>query len=156
MEEKAGSSHVDFACNYQHFMLKYYHILFLFGVYIMTIRDIVDLLGCEVCCCDEHLDSEVHTACGSDMMSDVLAFVKDQAVLLTGLLNPQVVRTAEMMDIICIVFVRGKKPDDSVVRLAEQRGIVVLATCDRMFEACGKLYQHGLQGGKTDETAAGR
>jgi predicted transcriptional regulator len=121
----------------------------------MTIRDIAALLGCEICCCEENLDSEVHTACGSDMMSDVLAFVKDQAVLLTGLLNPQVVRTAEMMDIICIVFVRGKKPDDAVVKLAEQRGIVVLATGDRMFEACGKLYQHGLQGGKT-EAPAGR
>jgi predicted transcriptional regulator len=122
----------------------------------MTIHDIADLLSCEVCCCDEHLGSEVHTACGSDMMSDVLAFVKDQAVLLTGLLNPQVVRTAEMMDIICIVFVRGKKPDESVVNLAKQRGIVVLATEARMFEACGKLYQHGLQGGRTDLPAAER
>ena len=69
------------------------------------------------------LDAEVHTACGSDMMSDVLAYVKDQSVLLTGLVNAQVVRTAEMMDMLCIVFIRGKRPDDAIIRLAQQRGI---------------------------------
>lgn len=113
----------------------------------MTIRDIAELLDCKVLCCEDHLNSEVHTACGSDMMSDVLAFVKDQAVLLTGLLNPQVVRTAEMMDIICIVFVRGKKPDEAVVELAAEKGISILSTEARMFEACGKLYEKGLRGG---------
>lgn len=118
----------------------------------MTIRDIVSLLECEVLCCEEALDNEVHTACGSDLMSDVLAFVKDQAVLLTGLLNPQVVRTAEMMDIICIVFVRGKTPDQTVIDLAKQKSIVVLSTSERMFTACGKLYQNGLNGGAIDES----
>ena len=106
----------------------------------MTIKDISNLLKCEVLCCEDRLGSEVHTACGSDMMSDVLAYVKDQAVLLTGLLNPQVVRTAEMMDIICIVFVRGKAPDRAVIDLAVEKGIVILSTKERMFEACGKLY----------------
>ena len=114
----------------------------------MTIGDIAKLLDCEVLCCHEELESEVHTACGSDMMSDVLAFVKDQAVLLTGLLNPQVVRTAEMMDIICIVFVRGKKPGSDVIKLAAEKRMVILSTADRMFEACGKLYENGLRGGK--------
>lgn len=71
----------------------------------MTIRDIISLLDAEIISAAD-LDLEVKTACGSDMMSDVLAFVKDQSVLLTGLLNPQVVRTAEMMDMRCIVFVR--------------------------------------------------
>ena len=67
----------------------------------------------------EHLLSqEVHSACGADLMSDVLAFVKDQSVLLTGLLNPQVIRTADMMDMVCIVFVRGKLPDESMIELA--------------------------------------
>ncbi|MCL2694261.1 MAG: DRTGG domain-containing protein [Oscillospiraceae bacterium] len=113
----------------------------------MTIGDIAKLLECEVLSGGDRLDSEVHTACGSDMMSDVLAFVKDQAVLLTGLLNPQVVRTAEMMDIICIVFVRGKKPDDAVVQLAAQKRIAILSTKSRMFEACGVLYGEGLRGG---------
>ena len=80
-------------------------------------------------------------------MSDVLAFVKEQAVLLTGLTNLQVVRTAEMMDMKCIVFVRGKKPTEDVIELADESGIVVLATDERMYVACGKLYENGLRGG---------
>lgn len=112
----------------------------------MTINDIKNLLDAKVLSGEELLGSEVHTACGSDMMSDVLAFVKDQAVLLTGLMNPQVIRTAEMMDIICIVFVRGKTPDESVISLAGEMNIAILSTDLRMFEACGILYTNGLGG----------
>ena len=96
---------------------------------------------------EENLDTEVHTACGSDMMSDVLAFVKDQSVLLTGLCNPQVIRTAEMMDIVCIVFVRGKKPEAGAISLAEGRDLAILTTNYSLFEACGRLYEKGLTGG---------
>ena len=113
----------------------------------MTVADIRDHLEATVLCCEENLGREVHTACGSDMMSDVLAFVKDQSVLVTGLCNPQTVRTAEMMDIICICFVRGKEPDETVIKLAEERDIVIMATQKRMFEACGILYENGLRGG---------
>lgn len=113
----------------------------------MTINDIREILSAEVLCEGEGLEREVHTACGSDMMSDVLAFVKDQSVLLTGLINPQVIRTAEMMDIICVVFVRGKSPDAPVLELAQERGISVMTTPCRMFAACGVLYEKGLRGG---------
>ncbi len=113
----------------------------------MTVNDIKRYLNAEIICGEDLMDTEVHTACGSDMMSDVLAFVKDQAVLLTGLINPQVVRTAEMMDICCIVFVRGKMPDESVIRLAQERDIVLMKTPLRMFSACGILYENGLRGG---------
>jgi predicted transcriptional regulator len=113
----------------------------------VLVREIKDILDAEIITGEAHLDTEVKSACGSDMMSDVLAFVKDQSVLLTGLVNPQVVRTAEMMDMRCIVFVRGKKPDAPVVSLAAERGIVLLSTRHRMFVACGLLYSHGLQGG---------
>ena len=112
----------------------------------MTIREVVGLLGAEILCGEDRLDTEIHTACGSDMMSDVLAYVKDQSVLLTGLVNPQVVRTAEMMDMICIVFVRGKRPEQSVIDLAEEKGIVLLTTDKRLFVACGILYTHGRGG----------
>ena len=105
----------------------------------MTIGDIKNFLNADVLCGEDLLDKEVHTACGSDMMSDVLAFVKDQSVLITGLCNPQTVRTAEMMDIVCICFVRGKVPDEAVIELARQRGLAILATNMRMFEACGIL-----------------
>lgn len=113
----------------------------------MTINEIKELLNATVLCCEDQLSKEVHTACGSDMMSDVLAFNKDQAVLITGLNNPQVVRTAEMMDIICICFVRGKRPDKSLIELAEDREIVLLTSDEKMFEACGTLYEKGLRGG---------
>lgn len=113
----------------------------------MTVNDVKATLGACIVCGEEHLENEVHTACGADMMSDVLAFVKDQSVLLTGLCNLQVIRTAEMMDIVCIVFVRGKKPDEGMVSLAKERGIVLLTTGHRMFSACGMLYEKGLHGG---------
>ena len=113
----------------------------------MKIRDIVNLLDAKVLCGEELLDGEVNSAFGCDMMSDVLAFVKEQAVLITGLCNPQVVRTAEMMDMRCIVFVRGKIPGENVVELAKSMGISILTTTERMYVACGKLYMNGLEGG---------
>ncbi len=114
----------------------------------MTIKKIIELLDAEILCGADHIDREVHSACGSDMMSDVLAFVKEQAVLLTGLVNLQVVRTAEMMDMKCIVFVRGKKPDAEMLSLADLKGIPVLCTDYDMFSACGLLYSAGLKGGQ--------
>lgn len=112
----------------------------------MKIRTIAELLDAEVLCGEENLDNDVISACGADMMSDVLAYVKEQAVLLTGLVNPQVVRTAAMMDMRCIVFVRGKKPSQDILSLAEDEGMVVLSTEERMFTACGTLWQNGLRG----------
>ena len=113
----------------------------------MLISDIQNILDAELLCGEELLDEEVLSACGCDLMSDVLAFVKEQSVLLTGLVNPQVVRTADMMDMRCIVFVRGKKPDDAVVELARMRDIVIMCTPLRMYSACGRLYDAGLQKG---------
>ena len=112
----------------------------------MKIGQIKELLNAEVICGEEALEREVYSACGSDMMSDVLAYVKDQAVLLTGLVNPQVLRTAEMMDMVCIVFVRSKCPTEEMVALARESGMVLLKTTKRMYEACGKLYANGLCG----------
>jgi len=110
----------------------------------MKISEVAELLKASVCTGEELLEADVHSACGSDMMSDVLAFVKDQAVLLTGLVNPQVIRTAEMMDMRCIVFVRSKMPTAAMLELASDCGIVVLASKLRMYEACGILYSNGL------------
>lgn len=116
----------------------------------MKIQTIVDLLHADVLCGGDRLESEVHSACGSDMMSDVLAYVKEQAVLLTGLVNPQVIRTAMMMDMRCIVFVRGKTPSDEMIALADEGGIVLLSSEERMYVACGKLYAGGLAGDGED------
>ena len=110
----------------------------------MKMREIADLLGAEVLCGEQMLEDEVQSACGSDMMSDVLAYVKDQGVLVTGLINPQVIRTAMMMDMRCVVFVRGKRPTQEMVELANENHIAVLVSSHRMYEACGKLYSGGL------------
>lgn len=110
----------------------------------MKIIEIAEKLNAKILCCEDRAEREVHSACGSDMMSDVLAYVKDQAVLLTGLLNSQVIRTAVMMDMVCIVFVRDKMPTEDMIRLAEDSGIVVLSTAYRMYDACGRLYTGGL------------
>lgn len=117
-----------------------------FGVIFMTVNDVASILNAQILSAGD-LNAEVKTACGSDMMSDVLAFVKDQSVLLTGLNNPQVVRTAEMMDMRCIIFVRGKEPTEDVLALARQKGITILKTEHRLFTACGLLYSNGLSGG---------
>ena len=114
----------------------------------MKISTIKDLLNADVICNEEGLNRHVYSACGSDMMSDVLAYVKDQAVLLTGLVNSQVIRTAEMMDMRCIVFVRSKMPTEEMIALAKESGIVLLATKKRMYEACGILYSNGLVGNR--------
>lgn len=113
----------------------------------MTVKDVMDVLGARVLAGEDHLDREVRSACGSDMMSDVLAFSKDHSILLTGLCNPQVIRTAEMLDIVCVIFVRGKKPDETILKMASERNLVILETGHRMFSACGMLYEAGLHGG---------
>ena len=113
----------------------------------MNVNNIKEILGAEVICRADLLETPVNAACGSDMMSDVLAFVKEQAVLLTGLVNPQVVRTAEMMDMHCIVFVRGKRPNLEMIEMTEDRDMVMLCTDLEMFTSCGKLDSAGLRGG---------
>lgn len=114
----------------------------------MKLRKVQELLKAKVLCNARLLDElEVNSACGCDLMSDVLAFVKDQGILLTGLVNAQAVRTAEMMDMRCVVFVRGKVPGPSIIDLADEKDIVVMSTEYSMFTACGTLYTGGLVGG---------
>ena len=113
----------------------------------MLIRELINILKADILVGGQGLENDVKSAFSSDMMSDILAYAnKDQSVLLTGLVNPQVVRTAEMMDMRCIVFVRGKMPDTSITSLASERGIVTLCTKYSMFASCGLLYSNGLRG----------
>jgi predicted transcriptional regulator len=112
----------------------------------MKICDVKKILNAEVLCGDKNLNNEVSYAFGSDLMSDVLAFVKGKTILLNGLTNQQVVRTAEMADLSAIVFVRGKKPEEDIVKLAVEQEIVLLLTKDSMYTASGKLYSGGLEG----------
>ena len=112
----------------------------------MKISKMQELLNARVLCCEENLGKHVYSAFGCDLMSDVLAYVTDQAVLLTGLVNPQVIRTALMMDMVCIVFVRSKTPNDEMIELARENGIVMMSTDKTLYTTCGLLYSNGLVG----------
>ena len=110
----------------------------------MKLKEIINLLEAEVICGGEDPDMEIRAAFASDFMSDILAMASDEELLITGMLNPQVVRTAEMMDMSCIIFVRGKRPGEDMVRLAQECGMTVLSTQKLMFTSCGILYSSGL------------
>ncbi len=112
-------------------------------------RQVKTLLQATVWSGEDRLEKHVYTACGSDLMSDVLAFAKEKVLLLTGLVNPQVIRTAEMLDIKAIVFVRGKKPTEEMITLAKEKEIMLLSTQKPLYSACGQLYVAGLY--TTDE-----
>jgi len=113
----------------------------------MTIANIASLLDAEFCCGKEFAEREIPSCCAFDMMSDVLAYGPEHAVLVTSLLNPQVVRTAEMMDIFCIIFAMGKTPTDEMIELAAERCLIILKTGYPMFSACGILYAAGIPDG---------
>ncbi len=121
----------------------------------MVISDIGSMLRCEVFSGAEHLARPVTFGCASDLMSDVLAFSAAGALLLTGLVNVQTVQTAHIAEINAIIFVRGKKPDRSVIDSAQAKGIPLLGTPYSMFEACGILYRAGVPSTmKCGQTAA--
>ena len=113
----------------------------------MLLSEIISLLDAKVLTENIDLNHHIESACGSDMMSDVLAFSKDHSVLITGLCNPQVIRTAEMLDIVCVIFVRRKHPDETILAMAKERELIVMETGHRMFSTCGMLYKAGLGGG---------
>lgn len=112
----------------------------------MNVTEINQLLNGKIIVCGKE-DIIYTSACGADLMSDVMAFARDNEILLTGLNNPQVVRTAELLDIKAIVFVRGKKPNQFSIDLAIQKDISIITTDYPMFIACGKLYSNGITGG---------
>ena len=113
----------------------------------MHISKIVGMLDARILTQLPVNDDDIETAFSSDMMSDVLAFADKHMLLITGLTNPQSVRTAEMLDISCILYVRGKIPSEAVLTLARERNITVLSTQHSMFNTCGILYSAGLRGG---------
>ena len=112
----------------------------------MKLSEVKDILEAEVIVGDDILDLEVKTAFGADLMSDVLAFAKAGSLLLTGLTNTQVLRTANVLDIAAIILVRGKKPSSETIALARELKIPILATKYILFETAGRLYAKGIVG----------
>ena len=112
----------------------------------MNIADMVKVLNARILCGEDRLETRVYTACCSDLMSDVLAFVNEKTVLITGLTNPHVLHTADMLDLKCLVYARGKVPGEEILEQAEEQGLVVITTRETAFTACGLLYEAGLRG----------
>jgi predicted transcriptional regulator len=114
----------------------------------LLLREVQKILDAEVLVGAEKLDMEVYTAFGADLMSDVLAFADSGCLLLTGLTNPQIIRTADVLDIAAIILVRGKRPPPETLRAAADKNIPVLATKYILFESAGRLYEKGITGSK--------
>jgi predicted transcriptional regulator len=112
----------------------------------VTLNEVVKILNADVLVGQDQLGMEINTAFGADLMSDVLAFAKSGSLLLTGLTNPQVIRTADILDIAAIIMVRGKKPAPETIRLAEDLKIPILSTKFILFETAGRLYEKGIKG----------
>ncbi len=112
----------------------------------MKLEQVKEILKAEVLLGGDYLDKEIPMARGSDLMSDVLSFIKSDALLLTGLTNNQVVRTAEMAEVAAVCFVRGKRPPKETISLAKEKEVPLLSTQFSMFEACGRLFEEGLVG----------
>ena len=107
----------------------------------MKIRDIVRILGAEILCCENCLGKEVSDFVASDLLSDVLAYEKENYLLLTGLTSQQVVRTAEITGAVAIVFVRGKLPPQEAIGLAKSHNIPLIMTDKSMFDSCRKITE---------------
>ena len=112
----------------------------------LTLNEVAEILNAEVIVGQDQMEMDVTTAFGADLMSDVLAFAKPGSMLLTGLTNSQVVRTADILDIAAIVLVRGKKPAAETTQMAEELGIPILSTKLILFETAGRLYENGIRG----------
>jgi predicted transcriptional regulator len=112
---------------------------------MMTLIEVAKILEAKLICGEDKLEQEIHSVTAADLMSDLLAFSSDRTLLLTGLVHSQVIRTAELIDIVAIVFMRNKKPTQEMVTLASQKGIPLLVTRHALYESCGLLYSSGIK-----------
>ena len=110
----------------------------------MKIRQIMALTGATVVCGNGREDHEVQCAFASDLMSDVLTLDCNGVLLVTGLCNMQTIRTAEMADVSCILFVRGKKATPDILQLAAENEMILMETDHSMYHSVGELYCNGL------------
>lgn len=111
----------------------------------MTLDEVRRFTEAAVLAGEDLLDRQVDKGCGADLLSDVLAVTEEGFLLVTGMVTPQAVRVAEVMNACAVLFVRGKRPTLQVVEYAKGAGIPLLATRKGMFETCGILYGRGLR-----------
>lgn len=122
----------------------YYPFRFVYQSTVMNVEQLIKLIEGRLINGSADLNREIKGGCGADLMSDVLASVQPEAVLLTGLCNPQVIRTAQMADVAAVVLVRGKVPPAETIALAEREDIPLISSPFGMFELCGRLHQAGM------------
>jgi hypothetical protein len=111
----------------------------------MKLKEIAAVLNATISCGAERLEDEVEMGYSSDLMSDVLTLDADNLVLITGLVNLQAIRTAEMADIRTIIFVRNKKASLGMIELASGNGMCVMHSPFSLFKSSGLLFQAGLK-----------
>lgn len=112
----------------------------------MKLRQVMTYLEGELYCGEEHMDWEVDYGYSCDLVSDVLAFVQNPVLLMTGLVHPQMIRTAGLLDIRGIVLVRGKKPSEEIIEMAKDNDIFLMGTKYSLYTASGILFKYGLEG----------
>ncbi|MGD9568479.1 MAG: DRTGG domain-containing protein [Sedimentibacter sp.] len=117
----------------------------------MKIKEIAEILHAEILTDFSNEYTDINYGFASDLMSDVLAYANSESLLVTGLNNSQVIRTAEMMDMNTVLFVRGKKPCKEILDLAKENSKTVLATDYTMFKTCGLLVLSGMKGIESDD-----
>ncbi|MCR4601468.1 MAG: hypothetical protein K5767_07080 [Clostridia bacterium] len=115
----------------------------------MRVKEVAELLSAEILY-DEISNDErdFEHVVAADLMSEIMLDTAEQSLMVTGLINPQVIRTAELMDVYAVVFVRGKEVSAEVTELAKDRGITIMSVCQTMYETCGRLYEAGLTAGR--------
>jgi predicted transcriptional regulator len=111
----------------------------------MKLRELLEMLEGELLTGSEHLDREITCAFGSDLISDILMCTKEATLLLTGLTNPQVIRLSDMIDLLGIVFVRGKRPPEDLIEMAIERDLPLITTKFTLYKSAGILYNSGLR-----------
>jgi len=111
----------------------------------MKLSEIIKILNADILVGHDLREMEVNTAFAADSISDVLTWAKPGCMLLTGLTHPQIIRTADILDIAAIIIVRGKKPSLETIRLAQEVNIPVLSTRYILFETAGRLYEKGIR-----------
>ena len=117
----------------------------------MTLDEIHDAIEADICCRPADYDPDLQAGYAADVMSDVLAFAEPGSVLITGLRNLQVIRTAEIQDIPCVIFTRGKIPNADMIALAKTADLCVMCTQLATFTVCGLLYEKGMKGANIHE-----
>ncbi len=111
----------------------------------MTIKELIALLEGDVLTTAVDHDANVPCAFASDLISDILMCTKEPTLLLTGITNPQVIRLSDMIDLVGIVFVRGKRPSQEIIEMAEERNLLLITTKMTLYRSSGLLYNAGLR-----------